>query len=43
MIQVRATDKPGDLPESQFGTAEGCVTKQADVLSPLCLRLCPAL
>jgi len=22
-----ATDKPGDLPLSLFGTAEGCVTK----------------
>lgn len=33
MIQVHATDEPGDLPENLFGTAEGCVAKKADVLS----------
>ena len=40
MVQVSlfgfATDKPGDLPLSLFGTAEGCVTKKADVV-PVCL------
>jgi hypothetical protein len=35
-ILKSATDKPGDLPVSIFGTAEGCVTKKA--CHGLCLR-----
>ncbi|SJM92140.1 hypothetical protein CRENPOLYSF2_2560010 [Crenothrix polyspora] len=37
-----ATDKPGDLPVSIFGIAEGCVTKEVGFMSA-CVFVCPPL